>query len=61
MPRILLVEDDDQLRAMLKEILTSSGYEVWEAPDGKGVSEMYKKHRFDLVVNRSCDAWNRGD
>lgn len=48
MPSILLVEDDDQLRAMLKLLLTSSGYEVWETCTGKEVGYMY--HHPDLVI-----------
>ncbi|HXM36743.1 MAG TPA: response regulator [Pyrinomonadaceae bacterium] len=50
MASILLVEDDDQLRTMLKELLTSSGYEVCEATNGTGVCEMYEKQHFDLVI-----------
>jgi two-component system response regulator (stage 0 sporulation protein F) len=50
MARILLVEDDDQLRTMLKEVLKRSGHEVWEASNGTGVCDMYEKQRFDLVI-----------
>jgi DNA-binding response OmpR family regulator len=44
------VEDDNQLRTMLKFLLTSSGYEVWEAPNGRQVCELHQQHRFDLVI-----------
>jgi CheY-like chemotaxis protein len=50
MASILLVEDDDQLRTMLKLLLTNSGYEVWEAPNGTRVCDMYQQQRFDLVI-----------
>jgi DNA-binding response OmpR family regulator len=50
MASILLVEDDDQLRSMLKELLTRSGYEVSEASDGRRVCDMHRQQRFDLVV-----------
>ena len=50
MARILLVEDDDQLRTMLKLLLTSSGYEVWEAANGTRVSDMHQQQSFDLVI-----------
>src|ERR1700749_2894690 len=50
MPGILLIEDDDQLRTLLKRLLTSSGYEVWEARDGQGVVRMYEEHQPDLVI-----------
>ena len=50
MASILLVEDDDQLRAMLKLLLTSSGYEVWEAPNGTRVGDIYEQQRIDLII-----------
>ena len=50
MPRILLVEDDDQLRPMLKLLLTTAGYEVWEARDGRGVGDLYEHHHPNLVI-----------
>jgi two-component system response regulator (stage 0 sporulation protein F) len=50
MASILLVEDDDQLRAMLKRLLTGEGYEVCEASNGAGVADMHEKQRFDLVI-----------
>ncbi|HEY3026249.1 MAG TPA: response regulator [Pyrinomonadaceae bacterium] len=50
MANILLVEDDDQLRAMLKLLLTSCGHEVSEASNGTRVCDIYQKERFDLVI-----------
>jgi DNA-binding response OmpR family regulator len=50
MASILLVEDDDQLRTMLKDLLMRSGYEVSEAPDGRRVCDMHQQQRFDLVI-----------
>ena len=50
MPGILLVEDDDRLRSMLKLLLTTAGYEVWEARDGMGVGDLYGHHHPDLVI-----------
>ena len=50
MARILLVEDDDQLRTMLKLLLTSFGHEVWEASNGRRVCDMHQQQRFDLVI-----------
>jgi len=50
MASILLVEDDDLLRIMLKELLTRSGYEVSEASDGRRVCNMHQEQRFDLVI-----------
>lgn len=50
MPRIFLIEDDDQLRLMLKEFLTDLGYQVWEARNGMQVGKMYQQHPPDLVI-----------
>lgn len=50
MVSILLVEDDDQLRTMLTLLLTSSGYEVREASNGKLACDLYEQYRFDLVI-----------
>ena len=49
-PNILLVEDDDQLRVMLKLLLTNAGYEVSEAINGTRVCDMHQQQRFDLVI-----------
>ena len=50
MASILLVEDDDELRSLLKELLTSSGYEVLETSNGTRACEVYQRDRFDLVI-----------
>lgn len=50
MASILLVEDDQQMRALLKLLLTSSGYEVHDVPNGRRAFDEYQQHRFDLVI-----------
>src|ERR1700694_4924848 len=50
MASILLVDDDDQLRTMLREALTRVGYQVQEASDGQRAINLYSKHRTDLVI-----------
>ncbi|HJQ26967.1 MAG TPA: response regulator [Blastocatellia bacterium] len=50
MQNILLVEDDEQLRAMLKRLLVKSGYQVWEAENGQGVADVYQQNEIDLVI-----------
>jgi CheY-like chemotaxis protein len=50
MASILLVENDDQLRSMLKFLLTSSGHQVWETPNGTRVCDMHQEFNFDLVI-----------
>lgn len=49
--RILVVDDEPQIRDMLRESLTRAGYEVLEAPDGKQAIEMLRKQTFDIVIS----------
>jgi CheY-like chemotaxis protein len=48
--RVLIVDDEPQIRDMLREWLTRSGYEVLDAPDGKQAIEILRKQSFDVVV-----------
>ena len=50
MANILLVEDEEQLRSMLKIVLENAGHTVHEAGDGKEALESYIRHPADLVV-----------
>jgi two-component system, cell cycle sensor histidine kinase and response regulator CckA len=49
---ILLVEDEDMVRDMLKEVLLMHGYEVHVAEHGKEALQLYKEQdgQFDLVL-----------
>ena len=48
--RILVVEDQEDLRAILRDLLTASGYDVIEAQDGgEGVAKALSQ-RPDLVL-----------
>ncbi len=48
--RILVVDDDPQIRRVLKVTLTGQGYEVDEAKNGEGALERLRDARFDLVL-----------
>jgi CheY-like chemotaxis protein len=48
--RILVIDDDENIRLLLRAILEREGYQVLEASDGdKGLKE-YKKNPTDLVI-----------
>jgi len=49
---VLLVEDDDSLRALTAELLRGVGYTVLEATDGNAAIEIAEQHRnsIDLVL-----------
>jgi two-component system cell cycle response regulator DivK len=48
--RILVVEDQEDLRGILRDLLTGSGYAVAEAADGQAGVEMTRSERPDLVL-----------
>jgi CheY-like chemotaxis protein len=50
MKRILLIEDDENIRKMLRISLESYGYAVTEAGDGKEGMASYKASPADLVL-----------
>jgi CheY-like chemotaxis protein len=50
MKRILLIDDDDDLRPMIRKILERAGYDVVEAPDGKEGLRLFRLDPADLVL-----------
>jgi DNA-binding NtrC family response regulator len=50
MSRILLVDDDNQVRKMLRITLEREGYEVQEASDGCEAVRVYDPEAVDLVI-----------
>jgi len=50
MKRILVIDDDTQMREMLRKVLERAGYEVEDAADGKIGTNIHRKEPVDLVV-----------
>ena len=48
--KILVVDDDDNLRIVMQETLESCGYDVGEAESGATALNVLKKKKFDLVI-----------
>ena len=48
--RILVVEDQEDLRGILRDLLTSSGYEMLEAADGQAGVDKAKAEKPDLIL-----------
>ena len=48
--KILVVEDNEQNRILMRQILTHHGYEVLEATDGLTGLEMARAHMPDLIL-----------
>lgn len=50
MARILIIDDDDLFRAMLRKVLEYEGYEVIDAPNGNKGMRLYRMQPTDLVI-----------
>jgi DNA-binding response OmpR family regulator len=48
--RILVIDDDEQIRAMLRRVLEGSGYEVSEACHGLEGLQRYRATPADIVI-----------
>ena len=48
--RVLLVEDDDDNRELMAEVLAASGYEVLSASSGQDGLKTLSEHSIDVVV-----------
>jgi two-component system, cell cycle response regulator DivK len=48
--RILVVEDQEDNRQILRDLLTNAGYEMLVAEDGVQALEQAEKHRPDLIL-----------
>ena len=50
MPKILIIEDEEPIRKMLRSVLEAEGYDVLEAADGRIGSRIYNTEHIDLVI-----------
>jgi two-component system response regulator (stage 0 sporulation protein F) len=50
MATILVIDDEQSIRGLLKEVLEKLGHRVIEAGNGRKGLEMYQKHPVDLVI-----------
>lgn len=50
MKRILVVDDDTQVRDLLGQILQRAGYEVVLASDGESACELFRKSPTDVII-----------
>jgi DNA-binding response OmpR family regulator len=48
--RILVIDDDDQMRTLLRQVMEWAGYEVIVAGDGREGMQKQRKHAADLVI-----------
>lgn len=50
MPHILVIEDDDEVRALITEFLKREGHEVLEATNGLEGTEVFDQNEVDIVI-----------
>ena len=50
MPRILVIDDDDEMRLMLRMMLEKEGYDVSDTFDGDVGVRLFNQDPFDLVI-----------
>ncbi|MFC1834955.1 response regulator [Thermodesulfobacteriota bacterium] len=48
--RILVIDDDEAMRFMLREMLGRAGYEVVEAPNGSVGTKLFRESPTDLII-----------
>ncbi len=48
--KILVVDDEPQIRRVLRTTLTAQGYEVFDARNGEDALERIREDRFDLIL-----------
>ncbi len=50
MSQILIIDDDTQIRLLLRKLFFKEGYEVLEASNGKAGMKLYRESHADLVI-----------
>lgn len=50
MALILIIDDDTEIREVLRQILERAGYEVMEASDGREGLNLYRERQADLII-----------
>jgi CheY-like chemotaxis protein len=50
MTRVLIIDDEEPIRSMLRLMLERDGYEVDEAPDGMEAIRIYRQNPADLII-----------
>jgi len=50
MATILIIDDDDLIRVLLRSVLEEAGYKVAEAVNGRQGLELYRQRPADLVI-----------
>jgi DNA-binding NtrC family response regulator len=47
---VLIIEDDSQMRALLRDVVERAGHRTIERADGADLAEIVEQHTFDAVI-----------
>ena len=61
MKKVLVIEDDREIRSLLTNFLTENDYEVDEAENGKIASEMIAANEYDIILMDMMLPYKSGD
>ena len=61
MKRVLVVEDDREIRSLLKKVLLENEFEVDEAKDGKIASQLIIDEKYDIILMDMMLPFKSGD
>jgi len=50
MAKILIVDDEDSVRSVLKDVLDDNGHDIYEAGDGKEAYKIFNDNPIDLII-----------
>ncbi len=50
MKRVLIVEDDREIRSLLKSFLQENDFDTYEAKDGKEASRLIAEEKYDIIL-----------
>ena len=51
MSHVLVVDDDADVRAVVRKVITKLGHHVWDVADGSEALELLKTTPFDLIIS----------
>ncbi len=61
MKRVLIVEDDREIRKLLRDCLSGNDFEVTEAAEGNTASKLIAEDRFDIILMDMMLPYRSGD
>ena len=50
MPKVMIVDDEEMIRVMIKKSLIRVGYDVIEAENGTEAWDLIQEHHIDLII-----------